>query len=112
MRYPAHVDGILCGRAARHCGRNKESVSSMRIPPSPHFTPLPLTTVFTADRASLDGGLRPRTGDAPDWSLSQAFREQTFRGIPFALGEPDRPNVILLSAGGTTGEARIDLDPF
>ena len=87
-------------------------MSSMRIPPSPHFTPLSLAIVFNADRASVDGGLQPRTGNAPDWSLSQAFGEQTFRGIPFTLGEPDRPNVILLSGGGTTGDVRIDVDPF
>jgi hypothetical protein len=84
----------------------------MHIPPSPHFTPLSLAPVFNADRATLDGGLQPRTGDAPDWSLSQAFGERVFHGIPFLLGEPDRPNVILLPAGGPTGDVRIDLDPF
>ena len=84
----------------------------MRIPPSPHFAPLSLGPVFNADRAGLDGGLQPRTADAPDWSLSQAFGEQNFRGIPFTLGEPGQPNVILLSAGGSTGDVRIDVDPF
>src|ERR671921_671440 len=96
--------GIECRWTARHGERNQETVSSMRIPPSPHFAPLLLGPVFNADRAGLDGGLRPRTGDAPDWSLSQAFGEQTFHGIPFTLGEPDRPNVILLPAGGPTGD--------
>src|SRR5215217_1827216 len=92
--------------------RNKESVSSMRVPPSPHFTPLSLATVFNADRASLEGGLQPRTGHAPDWSISQAFGERSFHGIPFTLGEPDRPNVILLAAGAATGDVRIDVEPF
>src|SRR5215213_12009410 len=82
----------------------------MRIPPSPHFTPLSLAPAFNADRASLDGGLQPRTGDAPDWSLSQAFGDHIFHGIPFMLGEPDRPNVILLSANATEG-VRIDVEP-
>jgi hypothetical protein len=84
----------------------------MRIPASPHFTPLSLATVFNADRASLDGGLQPRSGDAPDWSLSQAFGDQIFHGIPFALGEPDRPNVIYLSGGADNGVVRIEVDPF
>ena len=81
-------DGVRCGRAARHAGRNeeKESVSSMRIPPSPHFTPLSLATAFNADRANLDGGLQPRTGDAPDWSLSQAFGERTLPRHPLHAG--------------------------
>src|SRR5688572_25520479 len=83
----------------------------MRIPPSVHFTPLSLATVFNVDRAGLDGGLQPRTGDAPDWSLSQAFGERSFHGIPFVLGEPHRPNVILLS-GAATGDVRIAGEPF
>src|SRR5215210_6174983 len=83
----------------------------MHIPPSPHFTPLSLAPVFNVDRATLDGGLQPRTGSVPDWSLSQAFGERIFHGIPFALGEPDRPNVILLAAGAS-GNVRIDVAPF
>jgi hypothetical protein len=83
----------------------------MRIPPSPHFTPLSLAVLFNADRASLDGGLQPRTADAPDWSLSEAFGGRSFHGIPFALGEPDRPNVILLSADAAE-DVRIDVEPF
>src|SRR5215213_4268386 len=83
----------------------------MHIPPSPHFTPLSLASVFNADRATLDGGLQPRTGSVPDWSLSQVFGERSFHGIPFALGEPDRPNVILLAAGAG-GDVRIDFAPF
>ncbi|HEU5430224.1 MAG TPA: CehA/McbA family metallohydrolase [Thermomicrobiales bacterium] len=81
------------------------------IPPSPHFTPIPLGDAFNADRAHLDGGLRP-SAEAADWSAREAFGAQTFRGIPFALGEPDRPNVILLASGAGlgAGDVRIDLD--
>ena len=84
----------------------------MQIPPSPHFIPLSLARVFNVDRATLDGGLQPRTGSDPDWSLSQAYGEQSFHGIPFALGEPDRPNVILLAPNAAGGDVRIDVDPF
>src|SRR5215210_326019 len=84
----------------------------MHIPPSPHFTPLSLARVFNADRATLDGGLQPRTGSVPDWSLSQAFGERIFHGIPFVLGEPDRPNVILLSPSAAGEDVRIDVAPF
>ena len=71
----------------------------MHIPPSPHFTPLSLARVFNADRASLDGGLQPRTGDAPDWSLGQAFGERCFHGIPFTLGEPGQPGALVHGVG-------------
>jgi hypothetical protein len=84
----------------------------MRIPPSPHFTPLSLATAFNADRASLDGGLQSRAGDAPDWRLSQAFGEQTFHGIPFTLGEPGRLNVVLVDGDVAADGVRIDVDPI
>jgi hypothetical protein len=84
----------------------------VHIPPSPHFTPLSLATVFNGDRANLDGGLQPRTGDAPDWSLSHAFGAQTFHGMPFMLGDPGQPNVILLAEGAAGGDLRIEVAPF
>ena len=84
----------------------------MHIPPSPHFTPLSLATAFNADRATLDGGLQPRTGSVPDWSLNEALGEQTFHGIPFTLGEPGRFNVVLLSGDGAANGVHIDVDPF
>jgi hypothetical protein len=68
----------------------------VRIPPSPHFTPITLTTAFNADRARLTGDLQPREDASPDWSVREAFGGQSYRGIPFALGEPDQENVILL----------------
>lgn len=83
----------------------------MRIPPSPHFTPIVLTHAFNVDRARLDGGLGARAEDAVDWSFEKAFGNQTYKGIPFALGEPGRLNVILLAANGTPNEVRIDLEP-
>ncbi len=88
-------------------------MSSVNVPPSPHFTPLDLSGAFNADRARLDGGLLPRTGAgvAPDWSLSEAFGERIFHGIPFALGERDRPNVVLLNGDPAADSVRIDLEP-
>jgi hypothetical protein len=83
------------------------------IPPSPHVTPLDLSGAFNADRARLDGGLSPRTGPGvvPDWSLSEAFGARVFHGIPFALGERDRPNVVLLGGEAAADRVRIDLEP-
>jgi hypothetical protein len=81
----------------------------MRIPPSPHFTPVALDAAFNADRARLGGGFQPRTDGAPDWSTRDAFGEQAYHGIPLHLGQPDRVNVILLTPGE---EVRIDLPPL
>ena len=67
----------------------------MQIPPSPHFTPIPLTA-YNADRARLSGDLQPRSDAFPDWSLREAFGAQSYRGIPFTLGDMNQPNVILL----------------
>ena len=85
---------------------------SVRIPPSPHFTPLSLSEAFNADRARLDGGLAPRREGVPDWSVEQGFGEQVFHGIPFALGESARPNVVLLDAASNPDGVRVDLTPF
>jgi len=92
---------------------SRRKVSSVIIPPSPHFTPLDLSGAFNADRARLDGGLSPRTGPGvvPDWSLSEAFGARVFHGIPFALGERDRPNVVLLGGEAAADRVRIDLEP-
>ena len=68
----------------------------MRIPPSPHFTPITLTTAYNADRAHLAGDVQPRDDSYPDWSVREAFGNQSYRGIPFALGDMGKPNVILL----------------
>lgn len=78
----------------------------MRIPPSPHFTPLTVAHVFNADRTRLDGGLAPRATHGEDWSVTSAYGAQTLRGIPFALGEPGLPNVVLLDRA--SGEVRIE----
>jgi hypothetical protein len=80
----------------------------MRIPPSPHFTPIELGGAFNADRAQLTGGLAPRSDGVADWSLSGAFDEQTFRGISFQLGQSGQPNVILLDGG----EVRVEFAPL
>ncbi|MFN8661375.1 MAG: CehA/McbA family metallohydrolase [Thermomicrobiales bacterium] len=68
----------------------------MRIPPSPHFTPITLTTAYNADRAYLAGDVQPRDDSYPDWSVREAFGSQSYRGIPFALGDMGQPNVVLL----------------
>jgi hypothetical protein len=61
----------------------------MKTPPSIHFTPILLTHVFNRDRQQLAAPLRSPNDEA-------AFGTQTFHGIPFELGLPNQPNVILL----------------
>jgi hypothetical protein len=78
----------------------------VRAPATPHVQPISLTDAFNADRHRLDGGLALRRGRHPDWSGSGAFGERVFCGIPFSLGQPDQPNVVLLS---DSGEVRIDV---
>jgi hypothetical protein len=63
----------------------------MKTPPSLHFTPILLTHVFNRDRQHLAAPLR-----LPDNDNKAAFGAQTFHGIPFELGLPHQPNVILL----------------
>jgi hypothetical protein len=84
----------------------------MRIPASPHFTPISLADAFNADRALLDGGLAPRADGSEDWSATGAFGEIACRGIAFALGQPDQANVIVVGDVGSpsAAEVRIDLD--
>lgn len=79
----------------------------MHIPPSPHFTPLVLDAAFNADRVRLTGDLAPRADAFPDWSVREAFGAQTYRGIPFRLGEAAQANVILLDRE----PVRVDLAP-
>ncbi len=62
----------------------------MSAPASSHFEPIPLDAAFNADRRQLPEPLRPPSDERT------AFGRQVFRGIPFELGSPDRPNVILL----------------
>src|SRR5215217_4986851 len=94
----AHRSGQVVDVAARG--------ETMRVPPSPHFTPVPLDTAFNADRKQLTGGLAPQAMYVPDWS-PETYGERAFRGIPFVLGEADTPNVIVLEPGGP--EVRIEL---
>ena len=60
----------------------------MSAPPSDLFIPLPLDENFNCERETLDNRLRLRADDA--------FGQQAFRGIPFALGAPAQTNAILL----------------
>src|SRR5688500_17228146 len=83
----------------------------MEIPPSPHFTPLSLADSFNLDRTRLDGGLASLGEAAGDWSATEAFGPQAFCGIPFSLGQPDRPNMILLGRSPDSADVRIELPP-
>ena len=60
----------------------------MPAPASNLFTPLPLDNCFNCERETLDEGLRLRDDDV--------FGPQSFRGMPFSLGAPNKPNAILL----------------
>ena len=72
----------------------------MTVPPSPLFTPIRLTDLFNAERAHVPEPLRL----AP--ATQYGYGSQTFLGIPFELGLPDRPNVLLLDKDA----ACIDLE--
>jgi len=71
----------------------------MKIPASPHFTPLNLGGAFNIDWQVLSGTLLPPA----DKRLITG--ERAFRGIPFALGNEGQANAILLDKE----EVRIDL---
>jgi len=72
----------------------------MKMPVSPHFTPIPLTGAFTTDHQTLTDGL-----SAPR-DLGELTGQQSFCSIPFALGQPGEKNVILLDQQAVS----IDLD--
>lgn len=63
----------------------------MKVPASTHFTPIDLSPLFNADRASLTPELQLRE------SLDDSFGDQSFHGIPFKLGARDRANVVHLA---------------
>lgn len=62
----------------------------MQAPASSHFTPISLHNSYNTDRQTLLEGLRPPR------DLGEAAGRQAFQGIPFELGGPGEPNVILL----------------
>ena len=72
----------------------------MKIPPSPHFIPLSLQNVFNTDRQRLSGPLQPLADTAV------TYGSQSFQGLPFELGQPNQPNVILLDQA----EVRIEVN--
>ena len=63
----------------------------MKIPPTQTVQPISLVGNYTTNRSQLSAGLRP----VADASIS--FDRQSFWGMPFLLGEPDQPNIILLA---------------
>ncbi|MFN8439352.1 MAG: CehA/McbA family metallohydrolase [Caldilineaceae bacterium] len=71
----------------------------MKIPASPHFTPLNLSQAFNIDWQTLSGTLLPPA----DKRLISG--EGVFRGIPFLMGNEGKANVILLDHN----EVRIDV---
>ncbi len=72
----------------------------MKSPVSPYFTPITLTNAFTVDHQTLTDGLRAPTG------LGELTGQQSFCGMPFALGQPGEKNVILLE----NQEVHVDVD--
>ena len=68
----------------------------MKIPPSAHFTPVPLGAVYNINRGELPAELatpKPAAG---------SFGETQFRGIPFDLGSEAGNNVVLLHRDSVT----------
>jgi len=76
----------------------------MKIPASPHFTPLSLAHVFNTDQQTLSGELEIPTG------LGDLTGPRTFGGIPFALGAPGERNVILLDPAAPKSSVAIEVD--
>ncbi len=72
----------------------------MKVPASSCFAPVSLERVFNARRVDLPIGLRPPTRFAAARGL------QTIRGMPFAFGEADVADVVLLDGD----EVSIELD--
>lgn len=72
----------------------------MKTPATAEVHPISLATNFSVNRSELLDGIRPIADD------STTFGQQSFRGLPFLLGKPDRPNVILLDES----EVQIELD--
>ncbi|MDH3674374.1 MAG: hypothetical protein OES12_02680, partial [Anaerolineae bacterium] len=70
----------------------------MKIPPSNHFTPISLQESFNLVRQNLPQDLQGSE------DIEAASGLQSYRGIPFDLGRPDQPNVILLA------EDEVDID--
>src|SRR3989442_3729484 len=62
---------------------------NVNVPPSPHFRPLSLQTIFNRRRSELPEVLRPAAVDT-------FFGDRTIRGIPFSFGPPDAYNAVLL----------------
>lgn len=59
---------------------------------SPHFSPVDLTSIYNANQNDLPETLTIQS-DQDELTLGSPV----FRGIPFTLGQPDHPNVLLLA---------------
>lgn len=70
----------------------------MKLPSSPHFTPVPLTHAYNVDSQTLTGALQSPT----DATLVTGTKQ--YHGIPFMCGGSNEPNVILLDQSPITLE--------
>lgn len=71
-------------------------VDLVKVPASPHFATVSLTNAFNARRAELPDALSTPVHHAT------AHGTQTIRGMPFAFGAPDAPDVLLLDSDPAT----------
>ena len=62
----------------------------MKTPASPHFSTLALGHAFNAGRTDLPEPLRTPA------RFAESYGDQTIRGIPFAFGQAQEANVVLL----------------
>lgn len=69
----------------------------MKMPSSPHFTPVDLQRYFNADRLKLEQGFNSRPGDA-GW-IDSLRGPQTHRGMPFLFGGEAAGDVLVLQPG-------------
>lgn len=75
----------------------------MKTPHSPHFVPIDISSHFNAGRRT--DGFRMRPGDA-DW-VGDLRGHQSFRGIPFILGDRTGSDVLLLRPGEVPVEVAL-----
>ncbi|MGY3573056.1 hypothetical protein [Bradyrhizobium sp. USDA 4504] len=66
----------------------------MKTPPSPHFAPVDLKRYYNARRREIDAEFGQKRG-GNDWSTNLKGL-QTFRGIPFLLGNDTGPDLLVL----------------
>jgi len=63
----------------------------LNIPPSSHFAPLALSSIFNVDQQTLEGSLKPPS------DIATVTGALCYSGIPFVCGQAGQPNVLLLA---------------